>query len=1507
MSETPPLFGRILRAVCIILGVLLAFAIVTVPMDAEGQTILTLVGIGAFLVINRSKSKRAGLVLVVLSIVITTRYLFWRLTETLEFDSLWQVLLGTGLFLAECYAGLLLALSYMQTAYPLQRKPVPMPTDPASWPDIDVYVPSYNESLELVRPTVFAAMNIDWPRDKLNVWILDDGRRPEFREFAEQCGCGYIIRPDNLGAKAGNINHALKHTKGEFIAIFDCDHAPTRSFLQMTVGWLLRDARIALVQTPHHFYSPDPFERNLARKIQVPNEGLLFYGVIQQGNDLWNSAFFCGSCAVIRRSALMEVGGVPHQTVTEDCHCSFLMQQKGWHTAYLRVPLAAGLATERLALHIGQRARWARGMLQIMRQENTLFAPGLKWVQRLCYFMAGFSFLFSLPRIVFLTSPLVYLFLGESIIAASPLSIIAYAGSHMFHAIATTARMNGRNRHSFWSEIYEASLCASLLPITIATLWDPRKGKFNVTDKGGTLDEGYLDLRAVTPSLILLGLLSVGFMIGLWGTFSNPVGSLTFQAYLLNTIWAGMALIPVSASIAVGREREQGRNRARAPAEIPAELIQADGARVAAVTIDISLSGARLTIARPLGIADGDTLRVAFSSFGEVIELRAKVLHWEGDQAFLIFHIDTLAEEGAVSRLFFGRPDAWLHWDHWPQDRPLKALAEVVRATAAAVFVNYRFGVVKKKAGAAKAPAKVAPQRVSDVVMPKRPANTSAKPRVAAALALALLAAPATAQVPGQAPSPTPIPFAIPAERPAVPAPPSPAAQPLAPGQPFAPGQPLPPGAREARLLLRDLGLRSPMQLRGISDLQGVLFGLRADEVVTAGRLSVMGGASPSLIASLSQIAITLNEQSVGVIPLDPARQTFGPVGFDLDPLFFAEINRLNFRFAGRYALECNDPLSGLLWATISDLSTLSLRIERLPPVRDLARLPEPLFDRRVLQGALNLPVILPETTGPAGLRAAAIVASWFAVQADYRGATFPVERAVPAQGNAVVIAVGPDAVPGLSLPRIEGPTLAILPSPTDPFGSLLVIAGRTEQEAAAAASALAAGRAGLSGAIARVAAPTLPVAQPYAAPRWLRTDGPVPFGQMVDRSELQASGFSSGTIRIPARTAPDLYTWRNHGLPVHLVWRSPPGPVADVATSRLDVGISNTYLRSFTLGEPALWWPLQWAIDRTIGGFETHEGRVTVPPYLLLGRDELQFRFDMRPMARGDCTAVPADVRAAIDPESTFDISGAHRYARMPNLGFFASSGFPFTKYADLSGTAAVLPERPNTIETGAFLDLIGQLAIEVGAPATGLQVVHPGGLNGVAGRDLLVVGTLGRQPALAGLMQNSPVRVEGDRLTLALPDALQRVRTLFLDAPTMEERVRATTALGDVGDGMGALLGMESPLQAGRSIVAVTGVTPAAVAAMVAALRDPVQGPLIQGDVALLTGGTVSSYRTAATYGVGELPPWLMAQVWLGGHPWRTALVLLASAALIGIPFFWMLRRRTATRLRARTPKGH
>ncbi|WP_160121432.1 UDP-forming cellulose synthase catalytic subunit [Rhodovarius lipocyclicus] len=1482
IARLPFMRSRLFGWVSFLVGVLAALTFIVVPLQPEYQLWLALGGVVIFLVLNRFQGRTVTLALCMLSVIVSLRYIYWRLAETLDYTGFWQTFLGTGLLMAEVYAVVALVLSYFQVLWPLDRKPVPLPDDPETWPTIDVFIPTYNEPLEVVRPTVFAALALDWPRHKLNVYVLDDGRREEFRQFAAECGAGYIIRPDNKGAKAGNINHALAQTDGEYVVIFDCDHVTTRAFLQMTVGWMLRDRGLAMVQTPHYFYSPDPFERNLASGQRVPNEGLLFYGLIQQGNDFWGASFFCGSCAVLRRTAVEEVGGVPTTTVTEDCHLSLKMQKAGWRTAYLRVPLAAGLATERLMLHIGQRMRWARGMVQILRLENPLLATGLSIPQRICYFLAMFHFLFPLPRFVFLTAPLAFLLLGENIIAASPLAIVAYAGPHIIHSVATASRVQKKVRHSFWSEIYETVLTVYLLPVTLATLLDPRRGRFNVTDKGGTLQEGYFDLRAVGPNMVLALFLVLGVLSGIYGLAANPPASLEFQAYALNLVWATLCLLTVLAGLAVGRERRQIRERARIGAEIGSAIVLPDGRRITGISEDLSLGGAALTMERPSGLEEDQLVTVELQIGSEAVAVPAEVLRWQDGRAQIRFVPQDLRDEGQIVRAVLGRADAWVNWDANRPDQPLRSLKEVAVSIGGLFAGGSQFSFRRK-----------------DTSPPRGPGGRQGLGRAAAVLlALGLAASPAQAQRAPAGPAGAP------------PAPPALGSAPAAP-QPIIDttptlttqqGQPGPGTRRETRTL-RQLGLRGPMQMRGVSDLQGVLFGVRGDEVVTQATLTLSGATSPALIPELSQIAITLNEQFIGAIQPDRARPAFGPLQFPVNPVFFADNNRLNFRFSGRYAVECNDPLSGLLWSTISDTATLSMTLERLPLTRDLARLPEPFFDPRLLREPLNLPVVVNEGAGNELVRAAVIASSWFAVQADYRGANFPVQGTVPERGNAVIVASGTDSVPGLTLPRFDGPTLALVVNPNDPNGLLLVIGGRTPAEAVTAATGLAIGRESLSGESAIVQTQQVPVRTPYDAPRWIRTDRPVRLGDIMDPSELQAFGYVPGPISVPFRTAPDIYTWRNRPLEADIRFRAPPGPVMDVAVSRLDVAVNDVYLRSLPLRASEPSWPWSW-IQRQVGsGSDRSQATFGIPPWMVFGQNELQLRFDMRPLHRGDCVAVPGDVRAAIDPDSTIDLSSAHRFATLPNLAHFASSGFPFTRLADLSQSALVLPERPNAQELSVALGLIGRISAIVGYPPVGLSVVRPQGLEASADRDLIVVGTLGRQPALQTLLRDGPVTAEGNRLSVNLSDPLGDFRAIFGGSQAREQRERVSAQLSTPGEALGLLVGFESPLRSGRSVVALTGASAAGLENMLGALRDPEQQPRIQGDVALLTGGRVEGYRLGSTYGVGVLPPWMWPQYYLAERPLLILGIALLAMILVSAPIYWVLRRRAALRLRART----
>lgn len=439
-----------------------AVLVVITPMDSQKQYIFGLLSIGILFLMGFSKRRSVSVIMVVTSLLMSTRYMYFRLTQTLHFNSSIEAILGMGLFLAEVYIWVMLLLNYLQTVWPLKRGIVPLPDDMSKWPTVDIYIPSYNEPLEVVRDTVLAAQCIDYPKDKMKIYLLDDGKRSEFAVFAADVGVGYITRNDNKHAKAGNLNHALTLTQGELICVFDCDHVATRVFLQATVGGFLKDPMLALVQTPHYFYSPDPFERNLSVGRNIPNEGMLFYGPIQQGNDNWNATFFCGSCAVIRREALAQIGGFAVETVTEDAHTALKFQRLGWKSAFLDIPLAAGLATERLVVHVIQRTRWARGMTQIFRVDNPLFGRGLTFQQRLCYLSAMLYYQFALPRVVFVTAPLAYLLFNLNIIYSSASLIVSYALPHLFLAIYVGSRMNGRYRYSFWGG--NLRYCAGLPP-----------------------------------------------------------------------------------------------------------------------------------------------------------------------------------------------------------------------------------------------------------------------------------------------------------------------------------------------------------------------------------------------------------------------------------------------------------------------------------------------------------------------------------------------------------------------------------------------------------------------------------------------------------------------------------------------------------------------------------------------------------------------------------------------------------------------------------------------------------------------------------------------------------------------------------------------------------------------------------------------------------------------------------------------------------------------------------
>lgn len=669
------------------LAILLALPLVVTPLPLGQQTVLAvfLIAVGWFLVRleerqqNQRISEHLHLLLIWISIVVTLRYLYYRTFNTLNFDGWVNTTFSLLLYGAELYAIATLILAYFQTLKLKQRRSVSMAQVPIDqWPRVDVYIPTYNEDIDIVRKTALAAMAIDYPTGKKEVYVLDDGakfpqRREELRQMCGEIGCHLMTRSNNDHAKAGNINNALVRTTGDLILILDCDHIPTRNILGETVGFFLKP-QVSLVQTPHWFYNPDPFERNLLTQGKVPVGNELFYKVLQKGNDFWNAAFFCGSAAVIRRSHLLEVGGIATETVTEDCHTSLRLHAKGYETVYYDKIMVAGLAPEKFSSYVGQQVRWARGMAQVLRLEWPLFNRKLTIPQRICYTSATTHFFFGFPRLMYAIAPIAFLLFGVNLVRGLGLEILTYAFPSILLALNANYIIQKGVRFSFWNEVFEYSMAFQDALVTFLALLNPKMGKFNVTDKGLQVSKRSFDWGSVRGLVIVAVLSLMSLFLAPYWLITNLQGP---DAVLINAAWCIVNLILIAAAVLVALEQPQLRRSHRLNRNLVATVFSGNNT-FAGTTLDISETGAEILLSDWPNLPDlidieihGDTNSRVFLS-GRVLRVNPR-----SDREVSItvtFEEMTQAQRDGLTLVIFSDVEQWYSQVQSNADRPLASI-----------------------------------------------------------------------------------------------------------------------------------------------------------------------------------------------------------------------------------------------------------------------------------------------------------------------------------------------------------------------------------------------------------------------------------------------------------------------------------------------------------------------------------------------------------------------------------------------------------------------------------------------------------------------------------------------------------------------------------------------------------------------------------------------------------------------------------------------------------------
>ncbi|MBW4577272.1 MAG: glycosyltransferase [Aphanothece sp. CMT-3BRIN-NPC111] len=556
------------------------------------------------------------------------RYLIWRVTETLVIDW-YSGAISLAVIIMEFTAIVNVTIITFQTLRKTNNSPE------ADWrsqrikegqyiPSVDIFIPTYNEPTFVLRRTLVGCQAMRYPHKE--VWVLDDGNRPEIAKLAKELKCKYLARSHPDHAKAGNLNYGLAATKGEIVVVFDADFIPLNNFLERTVGFF-ENSQIAMVVTPQNFYNPDPPELNLGGGI-LPHEQTVFYNVIQPGRDFSNSIICTGTSILIRRQHLNEVGGIPTSTIVEDWVTGMMLQSKAYKTIFINELLSVGAAPENLFGYLVQRVRWAEGTIKVLLSKyNPLFLPGFNISQRINHLSGIFYWIDQGTQTISYIAPALSLLLGMQALNTNMMFIIYYFLPPYIAGIILVPWLIG-SRTILISYVYNALQCIPIANTVFKALAFPnKKNNFQVTPKGITSHKPAIALKLMRPLLFLL-FINLGSI--LFAFYNSDISANATDTYTLSVLWAELNSVILVTSLLAGiggvyssEERIAPRVRFENPCEVIVSSSLGEETHFSSTIYDMSEYGVSFYTPTTLNLQVGQLLKLLIP--GEPFQLLAKV------------------------------------------------------------------------------------------------------------------------------------------------------------------------------------------------------------------------------------------------------------------------------------------------------------------------------------------------------------------------------------------------------------------------------------------------------------------------------------------------------------------------------------------------------------------------------------------------------------------------------------------------------------------------------------------------------------------------------------------------------------------------------------------------------------------------------------------------------------------------------------------------------------------
>jgi len=456
---------------------------------------------------NRLKRRKLSKVLLTVSSILSLVYLCWRVLFSIPVYYGVIAIAANLLLLVAEIVGFIESQIHYHALLQLKDYPLPEAKD-EEFPDVDIFIATYNEPEELLRKTIIGCKHIKYPDlNKVHIYLCDDNRRPGMRALAEELGINYFDRPDNKGAKAGNLNHALELTTSPYVVTLDADMIPMEDFLIATIPYYIdakkKDIPLGFIQTPQCFYTYDVFQHNLYAENNIPNEQDFFYRTIEPSKTSTNSVIYGGSNTILSREALNSIGGFYTESITEDFATGMLIESHGYVSLGLPVPHASGMAPSSFEEHIQQRVRWGRGVIVTAKKLKFMRNKDMTMEQKLSYLSAVTYWLFPLFNMIYMLSPLVYCILGVAVFRCTLVELLLFwlpmfVVQNICLHIVSSGSMSVK-----WSNMQEMSVMPFLFVPILKELVGISLTTFKVTDKSNRKVERSRNVKALIPFIVL--------------------------------------------------------------------------------------------------------------------------------------------------------------------------------------------------------------------------------------------------------------------------------------------------------------------------------------------------------------------------------------------------------------------------------------------------------------------------------------------------------------------------------------------------------------------------------------------------------------------------------------------------------------------------------------------------------------------------------------------------------------------------------------------------------------------------------------------------------------------------------------------------------------------------------------------------------------------------------------------------------------------------------------------